>query len=121
MLSGASQSVSGLSEAALCSRLADLSAKRDLGFSKQLLEVGGFMSRSSRVGWGPNNTFYRQAFHSSDEGGMPPILKKFCQASQSVHSKAQKHVNSEGRSLNENRKSNHCHGLYMQSLRVCDV
>lgn len=27
------------------------------------------MSRSSRVGWGLNNTFHRSAFQSSDEAG----------------------------------------------------
>ena len=37
------------------------------------------MSRSSQVGWGPNNTFYRSAFQGSDEAGMSPnsfVLKK---------------------------------------------
>lgn len=61
--------ITGLSEAALSSRLADLSTKTDSASSKQLLEAGGFMSRSSRVGWGLNNTFHRSAFQSADEAG----------------------------------------------------
>ncbi len=66
--------MAGLSQAVLSCRLADLSSKADTAACKQLLESGGFMSRSARVGWGLNNAFHHPAFQSSDEAGTINLL-----------------------------------------------